>query len=208
MTTLSALYLIAGIWFLAVTIPGPNFIVVSQHALAGSRRSGLFIALGVSSAACIWATSSLLGLRVLFEHVNWLYNAIRLVGGIYICLIGARIILGTFKNDPLRLRARQSDQSAFKSYRLGILTSFSNPKTAAFFGSIFVTTFPPDSPLWAFLVTLVLVFTISVFWYSFVAVFFSLPRIRKGYFRVRKTMDRVTGSLLIVLGIRLAISRS
>lgn len=208
MTLISILGLIAGIWFLAVTIPGPNFIVVSQHSVTGSRRSGLFIALGVSTAACVWATASLLGLKAVFDHANWLYETIKMIGGCYLVYIGIKIIIGSFRKSETNAKSSDTFDSPLQSYRKGLLTSFSNPKTAAFFGSVFVATFPPQSPNWFFVATLVIVFTISLFWYSVVAVFFSLPKIKEGYERFRKILDRITGSLLLILGFKLAFSKS
>ncbi|MCG8333961.1 MAG: LysE family transporter [Proteobacteria bacterium] len=208
MELFSALAALAGIWFLAVTLPGPNFIVVSQISLSGSRKSGLYISLGVSTAACVWAASSLLGLKAVFEHANWLYDTIRLIGGIYLVYMGLKLIIDSFRQIKMDEICQISIPTRFAAYRRGLFTSFSNPKTAAFFGSIFVTTFPPQAPVWAFILTLGIVFTISLLWYSLVAVFFSLSQVRKGYTKVRKIADRLTGSLLLFLGFRLAFSRS
>ena len=65
-----AMLSLAGIWFLVVTIPEPNFVVVTRHAVTDSRKPAFFIALGVSLGAGIWATASLVGLRVLFDNAT------------------------------------------------------------------------------------------------------------------------------------------
>jgi threonine/homoserine/homoserine lactone efflux protein len=77
MEYLSAIGSIALIWFLVVTIPGPNFIVVTQVSMTQSRKMGFFIALGVSIGAGTWASASLLGLGALFKYASWMYDAIR-----------------------------------------------------------------------------------------------------------------------------------
>jgi RhtB (resistance to homoserine/threonine) family protein len=208
MDLLYALAALAGIWFVAVTIPGPNFIVVSQCSLSDSRKSGLCIALGVSTAACIWASSSLLGLKAVFEHANWLYDTIRIIGGIYLVYMGLKIIFESFRQIREENTRKIILPSAIAAYRRGLLTSFSNPKTAAFFGSIFITIFPPHAPMWAFTATIGIVFIVSLSWYSLVAVFFSLSGVRRRYRRFRKIADRISGLLLLWLGLRLAFSRS
>ncbi len=208
MTLISILAGLAGIWFLAVTIPGPNFIVVSQSSMSESRKSGFFIALGVSTAASIWATSSLLGLKALFEYAYWLYDTIRILGGIYLVYMGVKIIRNTIPITTDPVQNGNEPANPFKALRKGMFTSFSNPKTAAFFGSIFVTTFPPEAPLWAYVSTIIMVFSISVAWYSLVAFVFSLPKIQQRYLRIQKNLDKFTGTLLIILGVRLAFSRT
>ena len=44
MEYLSVLSGVGIVWFLVVTIPGPNFIVVTQTSMAHSRKMGIGIA--------------------------------------------------------------------------------------------------------------------------------------------------------------------
>jgi threonine/homoserine/homoserine lactone efflux protein len=62
--------------------------------------------------------------------------------------------------------------------------------------------------MWAFTATIGIVFIVSLSWYSLVAVFFSLSGVRRRYRRFRKIADRISGLLLLWLGLRLAFSRS
>lgn len=197
-----------GIWFLVVTIPGPNFVAVTQYSISESRSDGFFIALGVSTGAGIWATASLLGLGVVFAHLPWLYDSIRLVGGFYLMFIGLKIIRAVFKFSLSSLPAIQLSVSKYAAFRRGILTSFSNPKTAAFFGSLFVALIPPQAPVWVYVVTIALIVCVSVIWYSLVAFFFSIEKVQSVYRRSKKFLDCITGSILLFLGARLAFSKS
>ena len=92
MQYLSVIGSIALIWFLVATIPGPNFVVVTQVSMATSRKMGIFIALGISIGAGIWASASLCGLSVLFKYTGWLYEAIKVVGGCYLIYMGSKTI--------------------------------------------------------------------------------------------------------------------
>lgn len=197
-----------GIWFLVVTIPGPNFVAVTQCSMAESRIDGFFIALGVSTGAGIWATASLLGLGVVFIHLPWLYDTIRLAGGLYLMFIGLKIIRAAFYFSLSSVTANQLPVSKYAAFRRGLLTSFSNPKTAAFFGSLFVATIPPQAPVWIYVVTIALIVCVSVIWYSMVAFFFSIEKVQSVYHRSKKFLDCITGSILLFLGARLAFSRS
>jgi RhtB (resistance to homoserine/threonine) family protein len=208
MNLLFALASLAGIWFLVVTIPGPNFVLVTQYSMSDSRKSGLFIALGVSAGAATWATSSLVGLSVVFEHATWLYDTIRFVGGLYLIFIGLKTIFFSFYSPRVSGNVPRFPGGIFFTFRRGLFTSFSNPKTAAFFGSLFIATFPPQAPVWFYFVTVSVVFCISVTWYSLVAYFFSISQVQSTYSRIRKVVDKITGSVLLILGVRLAFSKS
>jgi len=197
-----------GIWFLVVTIPGPNFVAVTQYSIAESRIDGFFIALGVSIGAGIWATASLLGLGVVFVHLPWLYDTIRLIGGLYLMFIGFKILRAAFYFSLSSLTAKQLSVSKYAAFRRGLLTSFSNPKTAAFFGSLFVATIPPQAPVWVYAITIIIIVCVSVIWYSLVAFFFTIEKVQSAYHRSKRFLDGITGSVLLFLGARLAFSKS
>ncbi len=55
----------------------------------------------------------------------------------------------------------------------GALEIFNMPKTATFFGSLFVMSFPPGAPAWFYLLTILMVFTASTIWYGMMAYLFS-----------------------------------
>lgn len=197
-----------GIWFLVVTIPGPNFVAVTQYSISESRAEGYFIALGVSVGAGIWATASLLGLGVIFVHLPWLYDAIRLIGGLYLMFFGFQIVRAAFNYSLSSFPEKQLSISKLAAFRRGLLTSFSNPKTAAFFGSLFVAVIPPQAPVWVYIVIIVLIVCVSVIWYSLVAFFFSIEKVQSVYRRSKRFLDCCTGSVLLFLGARLAFSKT
>jgi threonine efflux protein len=208
MNFLLALASLAGIWFLVVIIPGPNFVVVSQSAISNSRNFGLRIALGVSTGASIWATASLFGLNLVFEHAAWLYDTIRIIGGMYLLYMGVKTIWMVFSSSSVPLKVKKYSGTGISAFQRGLFTSFSNPKTAAFFGSLFVAAFPAHAPVWVYVGTIGMVFGVSFLWYSVVACFFSLATVRGVYHRLKRGFDIITGSLLSLLGIRLAFSKS
>jgi threonine/homoserine/homoserine lactone efflux protein len=208
MEYLSAIGSMALIWFLVVTIPGPNFVVVTQVSMVKSRKMGVFIALGLSTGAGIWASASLFGLSVLFKYTGWLYDTIKVVGGCYLIYMGTKTIWGATKQSASLTDINKPMDNNMTTFQKGLFTSFSNPKTAAFFGSLFLSTFPSQAPFWFNGVTVLIVIAISIFWYCLVAYFFSLNRIQSIYKSAKRILDMVTGSLLFYLGGRLILGRA
>jgi threonine efflux protein len=208
MNLLISMITLAGIWFLVVTIPGPNFLAVTHFSVSESRKSGLLITLGVSTGAAVWATASLVGLSVVFNHATWLYDTIRFIGGLYLIFMGLKTIWSVFSSSSTLLEVQQLSQTTFSALRRGLFTSFSNPKTAAFFGSLFLATFPPQAPTWIYFITVGMIMCISLLWYGSVACFFSSARVQNMYHRSKPILDFFTGSLLFFFGARLALSKS
>jgi threonine/homoserine/homoserine lactone efflux protein len=207
MEYLPAIGSIALIWFLVVTIPGPNFIVVTQGSMTQSRKTGIFIALGVSMGAGAWASASLLGLSALFKYAGWMYNVIKVIGGCYLVYMGMKTIWYAIKQPVSFAGSDNFSGNNLAAFEKGMFTSFSNPKTAAFFGSLFISTFPTQAPLWINIAAVLIVIAISIIWYWIIACFFSFNKIQVFYKRAKQPLDIMTGSLLSYLGGRLIFEK-
>jgi len=195
-------------WFLVLTIPGPNFFAVTQYSVSESRKAGIIIAFGVSVGAATWATASLVGISALFENARWLYNSIKIIGGLYLVYMGLMIISKSLKRVKLPKYTIQTVKNGGATFRVGLFTSYSNPKTAAFFGSLFMVSFPLQAPGWFYIVTIGMVFCASLGWYSLLAYVFSMHLIQEVYTKVRNTMDKITGAIFVILGIRLVLTKT
>lgn len=197
---------VAGVMLLGCISPGPDLIAVTSHALA-KRRPGLFAAFGIATSHALWATLAVFGLGLILAQVAWLYGAIGIAGAVYLVYLGLKTLIG------LRQPASQMDASAMpvcsglQAYRRGLMVGLTNPKAAAFFGSLFVTVLPAQAPLWVHAATIGIVASISLGWFSAMAILFSTQRVQHGYSRLRKPIDAVMGTLLIGLGAKLAMDR-
>ena len=206
MSHLPQLLALASVWAIVVISPGPDFVATVHHAVSRSRRDGLLVALGIATSTTIWVTVSIIGLGVLFARFSWLVAIIRTGGALYLTYLGMKMI---WKAHHQRREAEPEASLAKRgsAWRVGFLTDLSNPKAAAFFGSLFAIFLPAHSPLWLQVASGVVVVMIAVCWYATVACVFSFGPIARGYSRVKKWIDYLTGGILVVLGVRLAVSK-
>ncbi|MEZ7198552.1 LysE family translocator [Pseudodesulfovibrio karagichevae] len=189
------------VWALAVILPGPNFLVAARGGLTATRGRALLTALGIATGSVTWAASAMVGLHALFLAFAWLYGAVKILGGLYLLYVGVTVIRSALAGEARGPEAADPGRSG--GYRIGLLTNLSNPKSAAFFGSMFLTLLPPQlSPVQA-VATLALVFAISLSWYSLVAVGFSLGFMHRAYQRIRRPLSACIGSLMLFFGMRL-----
>lgn len=98
-------------------------------------------------------------------------------------------------------------RSGAQAYQRGLIVGLTNPKAAAFFGSLFVTVLPAHAPLWVHAATIGVVASISLSWFSAMSILFSTKRVQHGYNRLRKPINVVMGTILIGLGAKLAVDR-
>ena len=183
--------------------PGPSFVMVARTSVALSRRHGLAAAAGMGVGGVCFATLAVLGLTALLMQVEWLYTAVRLLGGAYLMLLAWRIWRGAAA--PLRVEGGvdAAARSVARSFWLSLGTQLSNPKTAIVYASIFAALLPAGAPLWAWAVLLPMVFLIEAGWYAVVAVVFSAAGPQAAYLRAKAWVDRAAAGVMGLLGLRL-----
>src|SRR5690606_25022403 len=207
MDYLSQLLTLSGIILLACASPGPDFVAVTSHALS-NRRSGVFVGLGIASAVVVWATLAILGFGLLIKELFWLYEAIRMAGAIYLVYLGSRMLIGVFKGKyDQQDMTGVSTQRAGQSWRIGFLVGITNPKTATFFATLFVTLLPVGAPPLIYIAVVALVGSITCLWLCLLASVFSIGRVRSIYASIRRPVDALMGAALVGLGVRMATSR-
>lgn len=196
---------IAGVFLLACLSPGPVWVVITSTSIAVSRRAGVLTGLGVAGATLTWATLAMLGIGLLTQ-LAWLTVAIKLAGAAYLVWIGCRMIAGAHRPAPVA-GSMPSAHGGWVALRRGYLSSITNPKAAAFFGSIFVVMLPTHAPGWVYGAAVILLAVLSAGWHCGLAVVFSATPVQAAYRRAKTRMDTLVGAVLIALGIRLAVSR-
>jgi len=194
------------IWLAAVVSPGPNFLIVSRLALSRSRLSAIGATFGITIGSLIYAALTMFGLSVLILQFAWLGDTIRIVGGAYLVWLGIQAWRAQpYDLQPAEAGTGQGGPSLLHGLRVGFLTEITNPKGIAFFLGLFAAAVPAATPLWAKLAVLSAGGVIEVAWYTAVSFALSSGPMRAGYQRVRRTVDRVLGTLLIALGLKVAL---
>jgi hypothetical protein len=184
----------------AVISPGPSFLITARTAVAHSRWDGVKIALGLGAGTVIWAGAALLGLQGLFQQFDWLYFGMKIFGALFILWIAYQVI--RHAAEPLALDDADGTDT-IRPFTQGFMTQISNPKVVVFFGSIFIALVPSEMPLWMAFALIAIVSFNEIWWYSIVALFFGLRPVKNFYIHAKAWIDRVTGSFLGLVGLRL-----
>ena len=199
-----ALLGLALVHLLAVASPGPSTVLVIQTAAVAGRRGGLLAALAMMVGALLWATAALFGLQALFARFEWLYLAFRIGGAIYLLYLAVQ--LWRHARDPLPEIALGGAlrPTGWQGFLRALLLQLSNPKIMVFFGSIFLSLLPAQSPGWLDGAALAIVAVNEFTWFALLALLFSGESARAFYRRVKVWLDRLMGGVLGLLGLKLA----
>jgi len=197
---------IAGVFLLACLSPGPVWVVITSTAMSVSRTAGILTGLGVAGATWTWATVAMLGVGLL-ARLAWLSMAIKLAGAVYLVWIGLRMMAVARRPVLPAGLVSGEHRAGWTALRRGYLSSITNPKAAAFFGSIFVVMLPAHAPDWVYAATVMLLTALSAGWHCGLALVFSVGPVQAAYRRSKARIDTAIGAILIALGVRLAVSR-
>ena len=201
---LAALATIAGVYLMAVASPGPNFFMISQQSMAGQRAMAVRIALGVAIGSATWALLAMAGVAAVLANAGWAFAAIRLAGATYLIWFGIKLLRAS--RSPVPAMATPV-LAASRALRTGVITSLTNPKSGAFWTSVFASLFPAHAPGWMFAATLATIAVMSAAWHVGIALVFASAGVQARYRPLRRRIDAVCGVFLVGLGARLAIAR-
>jgi threonine/homoserine/homoserine lactone efflux protein len=192
-------------------LPGPDTAVVTKNALIHGREAALGSAVGVNIGLSVWTLATALGVAAILRSSAAVYDVLKLVGALYLIWLGARTLW-----DSRRLRGAAHDEEAAGGRAIsrrggflqGVISNLANPKVGIFFTSLlpqFVS--PQGSALLQMLMLGGIFIAFNVIWmcsYALAAVRLSHILSRA---RVKAVIDRLSGLVLVGVGIRLAIER-
>ncbi len=142
---------------------------------------------------------------MLFAHFPWLLGGLKLAGGIYLLYLGITLWRGADHRLTPPVRHRAAADTNWQAFRLGLLTNLTNPKAAVFYGSILAAFLTPDLPRWVKLTAIGILVANAAGWHVTLACLFSTAPARQIYDRIKPWIDRIAGSALGILGLRLML---
>lgn len=201
MLDFSTLISVAIVCMAGVMSPGPNFVAVSHRAVSSSRFEAMAMVLGIALVNMLWATAAVFGVGLLITSFPWMFWAIKLMGAGYLVWFGFQLLKQSAK--PLRTAESSKTGATFSTaLRDGITTNLVNPKSMAFYASIFSGTVPAQASTQMLVMLVVMVGVIAVIWYGSVALVLSVSRVANLYRRGKAAIERSCGLILILLGCR------
>ena len=196
---------------LAINIsPGPDLLYILTRTIAQGRKIGIACAAGLWTGAMVHVSAAALGLSAILAASAAAFNTVKFAGAAYLIYLGIQAFRGNGVNGfPETLQENGGQAGAFKAFRQGAMVDLLNPKVAVFFMAFLPQFIRPElghSSIQIFILgSLVIVVAIPV---ELFVVFTAAGT--TGFFRNNPRfaglLDRLSGTVLIGLGIRLALS--
>jgi threonine/homoserine/homoserine lactone efflux protein len=199
-----------GVSALLIVTPGPDTALVTKNALLHGRRPALGTSIGVTTGLLIWTIASAFGVAAIVRASEALFTAMKLIGGAYLVWLGIQALRAAGREKAADDVADNGGRglNGVRGFRQGLINDLANPKIAAFFTSLLPQFIDPGEPvLVPFLVLGLLFAAMTLVWLCGFALMASKAGGLLTRPRVKAGLDRLTGVVLIALGLRLATER-
>lgn len=208
---------------LLVMSPGATMAVVMESAVGEGRVAALYTVLGVNIGNSTLALSSALGMSFVFAHWPWTLQSVRAAGAVYLAYLGMRGLWFAFhprrhdevfpagrpeaagdgaaiaRAEPPRQRVRRGDAIV-----RGVMTNLLNPPVILFYMTLLPQFIGAQDSFFArFVVLAATHVSMSLVWLSIYAVTLGVLAERMARPFVRRTLEGVTGLVLVGFGVRL-----
>jgi threonine/homoserine/homoserine lactone efflux protein len=187
-----------------IIAPGPDFIYVTTRGVSQGKRAGTLSALGISVGLLLHTLLAAFGLSAIIQASRAAYLALKYIGAGYLLYLGMRTLIS--KNQLLQTNEIPGQTKGV--FRQGILTNVFNPKAIITFMAFlpqFVDAHKTHT-IGPFLFLGVTFALIAVIWFGFVGYFAGIVGTwikRNRLFQ--NGIKYISGSILMLLGLRLAI---
>ncbi|SNR16947.1 LysE family translocator [Tenacibaculum jejuense] len=200
-------FLIAGI-ILNIT-PSADTMYILGRSIAQGKKAGILSALGITTGALFHVIFATLGLSIILAKSAIAFLIVKYLGAAYLIYLGLKSFFSKSSND-FEIIQKQETINYKKIYLSGILTNILNPKVALFFLAFLPQFINPDyyNTSLSFLILGVTFLITGTLWCLLLAIFSSQlsSRIRKNH-NFKLWLNKITGSIFIALGIKLAFSK-
>jgi RhtB (resistance to homoserine/threonine) family protein len=189
--------------------PGADTFLVVRNTLRGGRRDGWAAVAGICSGLFVHALLSALGVSALLAHSATAFLSLKIAGAAYLAWLGFQSLRSAARGNAAQEPAVAATRvAASRSFREGFLTNLLNPKVIVFYLALLPQFLSPGDPVLAkSLLLTVIHFVEGILWLGFVA--WGVDRSRRFFLRpaLRRLLDALCGTILVGLGLRLALGQ-
>jgi threonine/homoserine/homoserine lactone efflux protein len=187
-----------GVAVIVTLTPGPATALVVRSALRGGRRAAFQTTLGNSVGVLLWGAASAVGISALVAASQIAFLVLKVTGAVVLVALGLQ---------SWRHRGETAERtSTSHAFRDGVVTSLANPKLAIFFVALFPQFLSGGhSTLGKGLLMACLIVALDLIWYPTLAFFVTRARHVLVHGSWARRLEQLTGTVMIGLGLRLAL---
>jgi RhtB (resistance to homoserine/threonine) family protein len=190
----------------AAVSPGPDFVMCVKNSVTYNRKIGIYTGIGIGLGLAVHITYCMAGIGLIISKSIMLFNIIKLLGALYLIYMGVKAILAKGSKISIEENNKKADISNITAIKSGFLCNVLNPKATMFFLALFTMVIGPNIPVYILIILSIIMIATAIVWFTLVATLFSHSWIRNKFLRFEKAINSVFGGLLILLGLKIALT--
>jgi threonine/homoserine/homoserine lactone efflux protein len=198
---------VAGIFLLGAMSPGPDFLIVLRSGVTGGRRAGMAAAAGIAAGLLGWAAVTSVGIAGLLAASAVAFTVVKLVGAAYLVFLGIQALLAARRGYREAFETDKKTTTPRGAFVAGMLTNLLNPKVAVFFLALWPQFLPHDASVVDIAAMAGVAAAAPLCWFLLLANIVTVLRRYLVRAKVRRALDAVMGTVLVGLGVRIAVSQ-
>lgn len=191
--------------------PGVDTLLVIRNTARGGVRDGIATSVAICCGLFVHATISALGISLILLQSAWAFHILKLAGAGYLIWLGINSLLAARRGQPLPVNSVLKGApgvSRWQPVKEGFLSNVLNPKTVVFYMAFLPQFIAPADPVLLKSLWLAGVhFIIANIWQISVALMVGSASKWLASARFAQTLNAATGAVLIMFGIRLALTQ-
>lgn len=194
---------IIGVTLLVMVSPGPDMVIVMRNTMVGGQSAGLRTSLGILTGNLVHISYCVAGIGWLISQSIVAFSVLRYAGAAYLVYLGLmsfREQTSALTEGSLPARSRPRTW-----YLQGFINNVLNPKGTLFYLGVFTIVITPDTTAGVTLLLIAIMISISALFWVFFVFTLGRPAIRQLIDRFQTLTNRIFGTLLIALGLRVAL---
>ncbi|GEL98284.1 LysE family translocator [Cellulomonas terrae] len=190
---------------LLTIIPGIDTALVLRSAISRGRAYAFAAALGINAGCLIWGVAAAVGASALLAASEVAYRILTLAGAAYLVWLGIGLLRTSLR--PHRAAAVDPPRaSAWHGFATGLWTNLLNPKIGVFYLATIPQFVPADtSPLLMGVLLAAVHNVLGMVWFTVIILATGFAARWLARDAVAKVTDRITGTVLVAFGAKLAL---
>jgi threonine/homoserine/homoserine lactone efflux protein len=209
-----ALFSFALVAGLLTVIPGLDTALVLRSAISRSRSYAFATAIGINSGAMVWGIAAAVGASALLAASELAYRVLVYAGAAYMVWLGGSMLRRSFSRRPPGemssglpdVALRPAPRELAKGWLLGAGTNLLNPKVGVFYIATIPQFMPHEaSPLLMGMLLAGVHNVLGLAWFALLILGTGLAGAWLRDLKTVKIIDRITGTVLVGFGVKLAL---
>lgn len=191
-----------------VMSPGIDTALITKRTISGEKKDGYKMALGLATGCLVHTFAAAFGISAILMQSAVAFEIVKYVGAIYLMYLGLSSFISSKKKEVTNVKNENNFEMKKSAYKQGLLSNILNPKVALFFLTFLPQFVKNGENTTQQLIMMGFIYTLlSIAWF-FVFVFL-INYVRKWLMspKVQGIMDKTTGLVLIVFGLKLALTK-